>query len=579
MGAVTTNPEIELTARFRAALTAALGEPGVQADPLIRLSTFADYQANVALSLGKQLGVPPRELAARLVEHLDVTDLCERVEVSGPGFVNCTLRADWLAAQVTGLLDDPRMGVTPARDLETVVVDYSAPNVAKEMHVGHLRTTIVGDAIVRVLELLGHRVVRQNHLGDWGTPFGMLIEHLLDIGEHNAAQQLSVGELNSFYQQARAKFDADPVFADRARQRVVKLQQSDPATLGLWRLLVEESTRYFRQVYQRLSVLLTDGDADGESRYNPLLDDVANELEAQGIATISNGALCAFPPGFLGRDGRPAPMIIRKRDGGYGYAATDLAAVRYRVRELGATRLIYVIGIPQALHLDMLFAVARQAGWLNGARAEHAAIGSVLGPDGRILRTRTGASIKLIELLDEAVERAGKLLAGRADLDDDARAAVARAVGIGAVKYADLSVARDRDYTFDWDRMLALHGNTGPYLQYATARSRSIFRKAGLPAEQAAGPIIIGHPAERALVFRLLSFGPAVHTVGASVEPHRLCGELYELATAFTSFYEQCPVLDADTSTRQSRLALCALTERTLTTGLGLLGIDVPDRM
>jgi arginyl-tRNA synthetase len=576
-----TDPQAVLEARVRAALVAAFGLDEADADPVVRPSAFADFQANAALALGRRLGRPPRQVAATLVEHLQLADLCERVEVSGPGFVNLTLRGDWLGAQAAAMLADPRAGVAPAEPTERVVVDYSAPNVAKEMHVGHLRTTIVGDALVRVLGALGHEVIRRNHLGDWGTPFGMLIEHLLDVGEDATTDQLSVGELNDFYQQARAKFDHDPAFAGRARRRVVALQAGDEATLRLWRLLVRASTRYFRQVYGRLGVLLGDQDVHGESAYNHLLDQTAGELERRGIATTSQGALCLFPPGFTGRDGQPVPLIVRKQDGGYGYAATDLAAIRQRVRDLGARRLVYVVGVPQALHLEMVFAAARQAGWLDGVRAEHATIGSVLDEHGKILRTRSGSPIKLIELLDEGVERAAKLLADRVELDGRERARVARSVGIGAIKYADLSVARDRDYVFDWDRMLAFDGNTGPYLQYAVVRVRSIFRRAGLdPGDLHGGPIRVEAPAERALALHLLGFARVVHQVADTLEPHRLCGYLHDLAAAFTSFYEHYPVLDApDDQTRRSRLGLSALTERVLTTGLGLLGIDAPARM
>jgi arginyl-tRNA synthetase len=576
-----TDPQHEIENRFAVALASAFGDQGTRTDPLIRPSSFADFQSNVALSLAKRLGSSPREVATRLVEHLDSSDVFERVTVSGPGFINVTLQSDWLARQATALLMDEDVGLTRARQRQTAVVDYSAPNVAKEMHVGHLRTTIVGDALARVLERLGHVVLRQNHVGDWGTPFGMLIEHLLDVGIETAVDQLSVGELNSFYQQARTKFDNDPEFAERARARVVMLQRGDLQTLRWWRLLVDASMAYFKKVYDRLGVLLKDADIRGESFYNPLLEQVAVELAAAGVAVESEGALVAFPPGFTGRAGQPAALVIRKRDGGFGYAATDLAAVRHRTKDLHADRLIYVVGVSQAMHLAMVFTVARQMGWLNEARAEHAAIGSVLGPDGRLLRTRSGAPPKLVELLDEAVERAGKLLSDRGDLTEDQRAVIARAVGIGAVKYADLSVSRDRDYVFDWDRLLSLDGNTGPYLQYATTRIRSIFRRAGLSQEAArVPPIRIGHDAERGLVLRLLSFGTVVDEVADTLQPHRLTNYLYDLAVAFTGFYEDCPILGApDESIRRSRLALCVVTEQVLTTGLTLLGIEVPDRM
>ncbi len=423
-------------------------------------------------------------------------------------------------------------------------------------------------------------MVRANHVGDWGTQFGMLIEHLLDAGEQAARAALSAGEINAFYQAARAKFDADPAFAERSRHRVVALQAGDPGTLRLWQLMVTDSRQYYNTIYQRLGVTLTDADLAPESFYNPMLADVCAELEAAGIAVISDGALVAFPPGFTGRDGAPQPVILRKRDGGYGYDTTDLAAIRYRIKDLKATRLIYVVGAEQSLHFRMLFAVARQAGWLTDeVRAEHAVIGLVTGSDGGRIRTRAGDSVKLITLIDEAVERAEEVIADRYD-DPDLRHQIADAVGIGALKYGDLSVARGSSYTFDFDRMLALTGDTGPYLQYATARIRSIFRRAGLDPGQAAGPITVTENAERALALTLLGFGPAVRLSAATAEPHHLAGFLFRVASTFTTFYEECPVLKAPAEqVRESRLALCALALRVLVTGLGLLGVPVPDRM
>jgi arginyl-tRNA synthetase len=534
----------------------------------------------VALPLGNRLGRPPRAVAAELAEQLDVADICASTEVSGPGFVNFTLRDDWIASQADAALSDARLGVPIAEPRQLVVVDYSAPNVAKEMHVGHLRTTVVGDAIVRTLEHLGHGVIRANHLGDWGTQFGMLIEHLLDVGEQAAERQLSRGELTAFYQAARVKFDADPVFADRARKRVVELQSGDPETLRLWQMLVDDSKRYFNTIYQRLGVTLTDDDIYGESYYNAMLADVCEELERSGVAVISDGALCVFPPGFTGQDGAPVPLILRKSDGGYGYDATDMAAIRHRIRDLHVNRIIYLVASEQSLHFRMLFAAARQAGWLTDeVRAEHAVIGLVNGPDGKRLRSRSGGQIKLITLIDEAVERAERVIADRY-ADPAVRAQIAEDVGIGALKYADLSVARDSGYVFDFDRMLALNGNTGPYLQYAAARIRSIFRKAGRDPDQAAGPMTFREPAERALGLRLLEFGTAVVQVTEAAEPHRLAAYLFDLASAFTTFYEQCPVLGAPSEAiKESRLALSALTLRVLLTGLHLLGVQVPDRM
>jgi arginyl-tRNA synthetase len=575
------DPKSELARRFRAAMAAAFGDELADTDPLIRPSSFGDLQANVAMSLAKQLGRPPREVAAAIVERLDAGDLSERVEVSGPGFVNVTLRDDWIAGQAEKLAADERLGIALADPLETMVVDYSAPNVAKEMHVGHLRSTVIGDALARVLGFLGHRVIRQNHIGDWGAPFGMLIEHLVDIGAADAGADWSVGDLNLFYQQAREKFDSNPDFAERARRRVVALQTGEQATLALWRQLVDESMRHFRAIYERLGVLLTDDDIDAESRYNPVLPEVVAELEAKGLLEESRGALCVFPPGFTGRDGERLPLIVRNSLGGYNYVTTDLAAVRKRVREFDATRLVYVVGSPQALHFSMVFAASAMAGWLDeDHRAEHAQFGSVLGADGKMLRTRSGDPIKLIDLLDEADQRAAKIVEDRGELDATTRSAVARAVAMGALKYFDLSFQRERDYVFDWDRMLSFDGNTGPYLQYAVTRIHSIFRRAGVdPAAAATARIVLAEPAERALALKLLGFGEVVAAVAEALEPHRLCTYLFELATAFTDFYEACPVLQADQPVRESRLALCSLVARSLTLGLDLLGIQVPERM
>jgi arginyl-tRNA synthetase len=504
--------------------------------------------------------------------------------VSGPGFINFTLTGDWISRQASDLLADETLGAGLAGRPQTVVVEYSSPNIAKEMHVGHLRTTIVGDAIARVLDFAGHRVIRDNHVGDWGTPFGMLIEHLLDVGEDSAEAGLLRTDPNSFYQAARVKFDSDPVFADRARRRVVLLQGGDPDTLRLWQELIDLSKEYLHRMYGRLQVTLTDDDIRGESFYNAMLPGVVTELQAKGLAVESDGALCVFPDGFTGRDGDPLPVIIRKSDGGYNYSTTDLATIRYRVEELEADRAIYVVGSAQALHFRMIFAVARLAGWIpDGVSFEHAQIGNVLGTDGKILRTRAGDTIRLSALLQEGVDRARGILnelEASSQFDEPTLRAIAEAVGIGAVKYADLSTARDSEYVFDWDRMISFKGNTGPYLQYATARIRSIFRRADLDPDQAAAPIAVTEPAERALAMKLLGFGAAVGSVAETAEPHRLCTYIFELASLFTTFYELCPVLKADEeAVRASRLALCALTLRTLVTGLGLLGVPVPERM
>ena len=580
------DPQQVLAQRVHDAIVASFGPDFGDADPVIRPSSFADFQANVALPLGKRLGRPPREVAAELASRLDVADVCEPPEVSGPGFINFRLRDEWIAGQASRMLDDPRLGLAPAAEPQTVVVEYSSPNIAKEMHVGHLRTTIVGDAIARVLEFAGHHVIRDNHVGDWGTQFGMLIEYLLDVGEDSPEAALLRTDPNAFYQAARREFDSSPSFADRARNRVVELQGGDPATLKLWQEIVDLSMDYLHRIYGRLLVTLTDADIKGESFYNDLLADTAARLEDEGLAVHDDGALVVFPAGFAGREGRPQPVIIRKRDGGYNYSTTDLATIRYRVDVLHIDRAIYVVGSDQTLHFQMVFAVAKEAGWLPPqARFEHAQVGLVSAPGGGRLRTRSGDNVQLSDLLQEAVDRARVVLD---ELEAPSRFepgevdAIAEAVGIGAVKYADLSTARESAYVFDWDRMISFRGNTGPYLQYATARIRSIFRRAGGDADPAlrGSRVAVTAAPERALALRLLDFGAVVTGVGETAEPHRLCAYLFDVASLFTAFYEECPVLKAEPeSLRASRLALCALTLSVLSTGLGLLGVPVPDRM
>jgi arginyl-tRNA synthetase len=554
----------------------------VGADPVLRPSEHADFQANGALALAKRLGRKPRELAEEIVSAAPLDDLCEKVEVSGPGFINLTLAPSFVAAQLADLSVDPKLGV-PVVPPETVVVDYSGPNVAKEMHVGHLRGTVIGDALCRMLTLVGHDVRRENHIGDWGTPFGMLIEHLIDLGEEQAVKELSIGNLDTFYRQARASFDTDETFPERSRRRVVLLQSHDSEeTLRLWRVLVAESVRYFDEVYSKLGVLLTDDDIVGESFYNDMLPGVVDDLAAMGLLVESDGARCVFPPGFTNRNGDPLPLIVQKSDGGYGYAATDLAAIRDRVDRVGATRILYVVGSPQAQHLEMCFATARMAGWLpEPVRATHVSFGSVLDSDRKMFKTRSGDRVRLVDLLDEAVERAGAAIAEKnPDLDPATRAAVARMLGGGALKYADLSTDRTRDYIFDWERMLAFEGNTAPYLQYAHARIRSIFRRGHLDVPRPDQPLVLAEPAERQLALSLLGFPEAVASSLSSWSPSRLCTYLFDLASTFTGFYETCPVLKAPTDElRQSRLALSDLTARVLAQGLGLLGIDAPDQM
>jgi arginyl-tRNA synthetase len=554
-------------------------QPG--ADPVLRASDRADFQANGALPLGKVLGRPPREVAEAVVAAAAVDDICASVEVSGPGFINLTLSDDFVAGLVAAIAGDERLGVAPASQPETVVIDYSAPNVAKEMHVGHLRTTLIGDALARVLGFLGHDVRRENHIGDWGTPFGMLIEHLLDVDGAANAERFSVRDLNEFYGAARRQFDSDPSFAERCRNRVVLLQSGDDETLHLWRIFVDESMRHAGEVYELLGVLLTPEDVVGESFYNPLLPVVVSELDEKGVLVENDGALCVFPAGFENRNGEPLPLIVRKSDGGYGYPATDLAAVRDRTGRIGATRLLYVVAAEQTLHFRLVFAAAELAGYLPpGVVADHVSFGFVLGTDGKKMASRAGESERLIDLLTEGVERAESALKTRAsDLSPERQSATARTLGIGAVKYADLSTERARDYIFDWDRMLAFEGDTGPYLQYAHARIRSIFRRAGVAPPAPGAVPLLGEPQERALALQLLGFAAAVEATAESCSPSKLCTYLFELATSFTSFYEACRVLVDDTAVRDSRLGLCDLTARVLELGLSLLGIEAPEQM
>ncbi|WP_431881226.1 arginine--tRNA ligase [Micromonospora chalcea] len=566
-----------LTDRLAPAFAAVAGVP---VDPAVRRSQHADFQSDAALGLARRLSRPPREIAAEVRERAALADVCASVEVSGPGFLNLTVADHALGGLVSALAVDPRLGVPPVAEPETVVVDYSAPNVAKEMHVGHLRSTVIGDAAARTLEWLGHLVLRANHLGDWGTPFGMLIEHLLDLGEAGAAQELSMGDLDGFYKAARAKFDDDEAFRERSRRRVVALQGGDPATLRLWRLLVTQSESYFLTVYDLLDVTLTGDDFRGESSYHDQLAPTVEELDRLGLLRRSEGADCVFPPGSVGRDGEPLPLIVRKSDGGFGYPATDLAALRHRTGTLGATRLLYVVGLPQRRHFEMVFAVGAQAGWLTApVRAEHVGFGSILGPDGRMLRSRAGGAVKLVGLLTEAVERATALARERnPELGEAEAAEVGRAVGIGAIKYADLSGDRHKDYVLDWERMLSLDGNTAPYLQYAYSRVRSIFRRAGAAARPDA-EVSLAEPAERALAMELVGFAAVVEEVAGSLEFHRLTAYLHRLAVAFSAFYERCPVLRAEGPLRESRLVLCELTARVLRQGLDLLGIRTPERL
>lgn len=567
-----------LKERMSAAFAAVAGEA---VDPVIRRSQHADYQSDAALALARKLRTNPRDVAEQVVAVAQLDDVCEKVEISGPGFINLSVSNSVLEQLIVEISTDERLGIEPSTQPETVTVDYSAPNAAKEMHVGHLRSTIIGDAAARLLQWQGHTVIRQNHIGEWGTPFGMLIEHLLDVGETEAAHELSVGDLNTFYQAARRKFDSDETFKERSRQRVVDLQSGDPTTTKLWEILVTESKKYFATVYSKLDVLLNDSDYFGESFYNDQLQSIVDELESKGLVANSEGAKCVFPEGFTGRNGKPLPLIVQKSDGGFGYAATDLATIRRRINVLNATRLLYVVGLPQRQHFEMIYSTAEDAKWLTPpVRAEHVGHGSILGADGKMLRTRAGASVKLIDLLDEAVSRAAAIVAEKnPELDENTQAVVAKAIGVGAVKYADLSTDRVKDYVFDLDRMLAFDGNTGPYLQYARARICSIFRRANIAPDRHVTTLTIADAAEHELAIQLLEFSNVLTDVSDTLEFHKLAQYLYDLASTFTTFYEKCPVLKSEGETRSSRLVLCDLTARTLELGLGLLGISSPEQM
>ena len=564
-------------------LTELLRPAFFESDPLIRASDRADYQANGVLSLSRTLQRDPLTLAVEIEARAsELLRGVATVEVSPPGFLNIWLEDLWVADQLREISHDPNCGVHKAVAPESVVVDYSAPNVAKEMHIGHLRSTIIGDSLVRILEFVGNKVIRENHIGDWGLAFGMLIENLIDEGEDRAAAALSVGDLTSFYQQARQKFDSDPNFANRSRERVVTLQSGDPTTLRLWRILVDQSAAYFELVYERLGVKLEPVDIVGESFYNPMLDNVIADLQTAGLLVESDGARCVFPEGFTGREGAPLPLIVQNRIGGYGYAATDLATVRDRVERLQASLLLYVVGAPQSQHLNMVWKVAELADWIYPPiRAIHVAFGSVLGEDGKMYRTRSGQTLKLLDLLSEAVTKAELQIASRnPDLDSEELHRLAESVGIGAIKYSDLSNDRLKDYIFSWERMLSFDGNTGPYIQYACMRARSILRRAGVVPEHD-GQIELMTEHEHKLGIRLLQFDGAVWSVLDGFYPHRLCSYLYALSQEFTAFYEASPVLreDVPPSVQQSRLSLCRLTAKVLHAGLELVGIRSVDRM
>ena len=555
------------------------GEP---ADPTVRPSDRADAQINGALSLAKRVGSNPRDLAQQIVDSGVLVDVASEFEVAGPGFINVTFADAFLEAQLAEVVADDRLGVARAVVAKRVVIDYSAPNVAKEMHVGHLRTTVIGDSLVRMMEFLGHTVIKENHVGDWGTPFGMLIEHLVDLGEDTSAGGLDQGELDVFYKEARTKFDGSDEFKDRARARVVQLQDgTDPETTRLWELLVAQSTTHFNELYDKLDILLTDEDLAGESMYQPMMLDTIGKLDDAGLVKVDDGAKVVFPPGFENREGHPLPLIIQARTGGFNYATSDLACVYDRIHRLDADLMLYVIGTPQSQHLQMVFEVARMAGWLKEpTEAIHVNFGNVLGNDRKMLKSRSGDPLKFVALLDEAVERAKASIAEKNPDLAASDATIAKTVGIGAVKYFELSADRIKDYVFDWDRMLAFEGNTGPYLQYAHARICSVFRRAAIERSTVRdAPIVFGHVAEKALAMRIMGYPSAIENTLDSYSPHKLCTYVYELASDFSSFYQECPILKSDEPMRTSRLALADLAARVLEHSLGLLGIIAPQEM
>ena len=588
----------QLTDTVGAAIAAAYPEQA-GADPLIRPSDHADLQANAALALAKRVGANPREVATRVSEAIPASSAVGAVEISGPGFLNLTVADEALWTQAEARRADPRLGVPASQAGVRTVIDYSGPNIAKEMHVGHIRSTVIGDCLVRVLTFLGSEVIKQNHLGDWGTQFGMLIQYITEhpdspwrhdeIGSGDA-QPSTVSALDTLYRAARSQFDADPGFADRARQRVVALQSGDAETLAVWREIVAESQYYFDRVYDRLGIQLSAADSRGESSYNDRLDAVAGELAEAGIAVTSDGALVVLSEEVTGPDGQPAALMVRKRDGGYGYDTTDLATLQYRITELGADRILYLVDSRQSLHFRLLFEAARRAGWLtDDVQAVHVSFGSILGPDGKPFKTRSGETVRLMDLLDQAVAAAQQVVADGAeakgtDLDQATLQQIAEQAGIGAVKYADLSGSRVKDYVFDTERMTAFNGNTGVYLQYAHTRLTSILRRAaerGLQVPESA-PALAGDrlaPAERALILTIDSLADVLDAVADDLEPHRLAGFCYDLARAFTDFYEACPVLASDSPVRERRLALVDLTRRALAQSLELLGIAAPERM
>ncbi|MFJ8163138.1 arginine--tRNA ligase [Streptomyces sp. NPDC096136] len=574
--------------RVSDALASALPEAGA-ADPLLRRSDRADFQANGILALAKKAKANPRELATTVVEGIPTGDLIKEIEVSGPGFLNITVSDEAIVRTLAARAADDRLGVPLSPSAGTTVIDYAQPNVAKEMHVGHLRSAVIGAAMVEILEFTGEKVVRRHHIGDWGTQFGMLIQYLLEHpheldhkgGEGEASGEEAMSNLNRLYKASRALFDSDEEFKTRARARVVDLQAGDEETLALWQRFVDESKIYFYSVFNKLDMDIQDPDVVGESGYNDMLAETCKLLEESGVAVRSNGALCVFFDEYKGPDGNPTPLIVQKSDGGFGYAATDLSAIRDRVGNLKADTLIYVVDARQGLHFKMVFETARRAGWLNeDVKAVQLAFGTVLGADGKPFKTREGETVRLVDLLDEAVERAASVVREKAqDLTEEEIAERGAQVGIGAVKYADLSTSASRDYKFDLDQMVSLTGDTSVYLQYAYARIQSILRKAG-EARPAAHPELELAASERALGLHLDGFGELVAEAAAEYAPHKLAAYLYQLASLYTTFYAECPVLKADTPEQvENRLFLCELTARTLSKGMSLLGIRTPEKL
>lgn len=576
----------ELEQRVSQAMVAA-GAP-VESAAMVAASAnpkFGDYQANGVMAAAKRLGVNPRELAVKVVAELssggavDLSDLAGKIEIAGPGFINISISGELLAREINQAAGDERLDVA-AQSARTVVIDYSQPNVAKEMHVGHLRSTIIGDAVANVLEFLGYRVVRQNHIGDWGTQFGMLIGYLKRTVSDWSHMEIS--DLEDFYRKSKQLFDADAEFADQARKEVVALQGGDPESKRVWQRLVDESMRHCNEVYRTLDVGLRPEHVRGESAYNDDLPSVVADLESKGLLTVSDGAKCVFMEQFKGKDGSPLPVIVQKSDGGYLYATTDLAGIRYRANVLHASRILYVVDARQSLHFQQVFAVAKAAGFVDpGVSLEHVPFGTMLGEDGKPFKTRTGGTIKLIELLNEAIERAGNVVVEKVrDLGEEERREIARAVGIGAVKYADLSMDRTSDYKFSWDKMLNMQGNTAPYMQYAYARVRSIFRKGAQEAGDVQhAQIVLNEAQEIELAKKILRLEEVLLAVAAEAKPNLLTAYLYDLSGAFSAFYENCPVLKSEEPMRSSRLRLCDVTARTIQKGLNLLGIATIEQM